>query len=209
MIRLFGSDYSVYVRIARLCLAEKAVPYTLVPVDVFAAGGVPPDYLERHPFARIPAFEHADFRLYETGAITRYVDEAFDGPRLQPDDPVARARCNQLVSIADNYAYPHLVWGVYVERMAKPAEGAVTDAAKLASSLVQARTILAALGDLMEDGPWMLGDQLTLADLYWTPMLDYFREAPEGANLLGDFPAVQAWWQRMAARPSVIETGRS
>ena len=172
MVRLFGADYSVYVRIARLCLAEKSIAYELVPVDVFATGGVALDYLTRNPFGRIPAFEHGAFRLYETGAIARYVDEAFDGPPLQPEDPAGRARCNQLISIADSYAYPHLVWGVYVERISKPAEGGTTDAAKLASSLAQARTILAVVSDLMGQGPFMAGDHLTLADLYWAPMVD-------------------------------------
>jgi glutathione S-transferase len=33
--------------------------------------------MTRHPFGKIPAFEHAGFRLYEAGAITRYVDGAF------------------------------------------------------------------------------------------------------------------------------------
>ena len=82
--QLFGADYSVYVRIVRLALAEKGVGYDLVPVDVFAADGVPAWYLELHPFGRIPAFEHDGLRLFETAAITRYVDEAFAGPPLQP-----------------------------------------------------------------------------------------------------------------------------
>ncbi len=110
--RLFGAEYSVYVRIVRLALAEKGTDYELVPVDIFAGDGPPQDYLERHPFGRIPAFEYEGFRLYETGAITRYVDDVFDGRRLQPLDPRERARCSQLMSIADNYAYPTLVWGV-------------------------------------------------------------------------------------------------
>ncbi len=63
--RLFGADYSVYVRIARLALTEKGVDYELVPVDIFAAGGPPAGYLERQPFGKIPAFEHGDFRLFE------------------------------------------------------------------------------------------------------------------------------------------------
>ncbi len=209
MVRLFGSDYSVYVRIARLCLAEKNVAYALVPVDVFAAEGVSQDYLKRHPFARIPAFEHGGFRLYETGAIARYIDEAFDGPSLQPDDPADRARCSQLISIADNYAYPHLVWGVYVERVSKPGEGSETDETQLTSSLAQARIILTALCDLMEKGPWMLGDQLTLADLYWAPIMDYFLQASEGAELTDEFPVLQEWWQRMATRPSIVGTRRT
>ncbi|MGY6202148.1 hypothetical protein [Paraburkholderia strydomiana] len=38
---------------------------------MFAKTGVPQEHLKRHPFGRIPAFEHGDFRLYETGAIVR------------------------------------------------------------------------------------------------------------------------------------------
>ena len=77
---VFGAPYSVYVRAVRLALEEKGVPYELVPVDIFAPGGPPPEHRERHPFGKIPALEHAGFRLYEAGAITRYVDEAFPGP---------------------------------------------------------------------------------------------------------------------------------
>ena len=38
---LYGADYSVYVRIARMTLAEKGVRYRLDPVDVFAPDGLP------------------------------------------------------------------------------------------------------------------------------------------------------------------------
>lgn len=44
---LYGADYSVYVRIARMVLAEKGVDHELVPVDVFAAEGVPAWYFDR------------------------------------------------------------------------------------------------------------------------------------------------------------------
>ncbi len=56
--------------------------------------GVPATYLEKQPFGKIPLFEHNGFCLYETGAITCYVDEAFEGPALQPQEPVNRARMN-------------------------------------------------------------------------------------------------------------------
>ena len=71
---IFGAPYSVYVRVVRLVLEEKGVHYELIPVDIFAPGGPPPEHMTRHPFGKIPAFEHAGFRLYEAGAITRYVD---------------------------------------------------------------------------------------------------------------------------------------
>jgi glutathione S-transferase len=66
--KLFGADYSVYVRAARLTLYEKGVDYDLVPVDVFAVAGPPSSYLARQPFGRIPALEHDGSNLYETGA---------------------------------------------------------------------------------------------------------------------------------------------
>ena len=66
---VFGAAYSVYVRIVRLALEEKGVAYRLEEVDIFAEGGPPADHLARHPFARIPAFEHEGFALFETAAI--------------------------------------------------------------------------------------------------------------------------------------------
>jgi glutathione S-transferase len=204
--RLFGADYSVYVRIVRLSLAEKEIVYELTPIDVFADEGLPEGYLARHPFGRIPAFEYAGFSLYETSAITRYIDEAFEGPKLQPSDMRERARCNQLISIADNYAYPQLVWGIYVERVSKPGRGATTDEAKVAAALPKARVCLEAISDLMGENLWLAGRQLTLADLYVAPMLHYFLMAPEGKDIIQQYENLATWWTRFAARPSMIAT---
>jgi len=88
-----------------LTLEEKSVPYELVEVNVFAPGGPPADYLKIHPFARIPSFEHAGFRMYEAVPIARYIDESFGGPMLQPSDIRERARMNQIIAILDSYAY--------------------------------------------------------------------------------------------------------
>jgi glutathione S-transferase len=200
---LFGAPYSVYVRSVRLALAEKGVPYRLVEVDVFAPGGPPAEYLaQRHPFGRIPAFEHDGFRLYETSAIARYVDEAFAGPRLQPSDPRDRARMNQIISVLDNYAYRTLVWDIFVERVRAPAQGRQSDEARIAAALPKARACLAALTELMGENSFLAGRDLTLADLHAAPMLIYFRMAVEGAALLGEAPALAAWLGRMERRDS-------
>lgn len=204
--RLYGADYSVYVRIARLCLHEKGVDYDLVPIDVFAEGGPPPEHFARQPFGRIPAFEHAGLSLYETSAISRYVDEAFDGPELQPSGTLARARCNQLISIADNYAYPHLVWGVYVERVSKPARGVPSDEEKIEAAMSKAAICLTAMSELMGRGPWLVGKKLTLADLYAAPMFDYFLMTPEGRDLIQNYENLKAWWSGIAMQPSMIAT---
>jgi len=203
---LYGASYSVYVRIVRIALHEKGVPYDLVPVDVFAEDGPPPEHLARHPFGRIPAFEHDGFALYETSAITRYVDEAFPGPPLQPSAQRERARMNQIVAMLDSYAYVPMVWDVYVERVLTE-EGETADEARIAVGLEKARTFLAALSDLLGERRWLTSAEPSLADFHAAPMFGLFAEAPEGAALMKEFPTVRAWWERIATRPSVIAAG--
>ncbi|MFM0594433.1 glutathione S-transferase N-terminal domain-containing protein [Paraburkholderia dilworthii] len=103
-VTLYGAAWSVYVRIVRLALEEKHVKYDLVEVDVFSKTGVPEDHFTRHPFSRVPAFEHGSFPLYDTNAIVRYIDDAFLGCKLQLTEPKARAKVNQIVGIMDAYA---------------------------------------------------------------------------------------------------------
>jgi glutathione S-transferase len=204
---VFGAAYSVYVRTVRLALAEKAAAYRLEEIDIFADGGPPADYVQRHPFKRIPAFEHDGFRLYETGAIARYVDEAFAGPALMPDEPRTRARANQIVGIVDNYAYRSMVWGVFTECVRAPAQGKAGDEALIASSLGVAGTCLDAFEGLASaEGPGLLGPTPTLADLYLAPMMRYFTMAKAGADMLATRPRLSAWWQWMQARPSMAAT---
>ncbi|MER8443228.1 glutathione S-transferase family protein [Mesorhizobium sp. M1066] len=199
---VYGAEYSVYVRIVRLVLAEKGIDYEFVPVDVFAAEGVPAWYFEHHPFDRIPAFEHDGFRLFETSAIARYVDEAFDGPTLQPADARGRARMGQIIGMLDAYGYRAMVWDVAVERLEKEAP----DEALIASGLRQAETVLGVLTSLKAPGPWLLGDQLTLADLHAAPIIAYFLNVAEGQGLLARFADIQNWYARIAARPSFVRT---
>ncbi|TSE11951.1 glutathione S-transferase family protein [Mesorhizobium intechi] len=202
---LHGADYSVYVRIARMALEEKGVDYELVPLDIFAADGIPAWYLRNHPFGRIPAFEHDGFRLFETNAITRYVDEAFDGPALQPADARGRARMGQMTGMLDAYGYRAMVWDVAVERLEK----AEPDEALIAGGLSQAETVLRVLTSLKAPGRWLLGDQVTLADLHAAPIIAYFLKVAEGQKLLAEFADIQGWYTHIAARPSFARTEKA
>ena len=198
---VFGAAYSVYVRAVRLALEEKGVEYRLEAVDIFAEDGPPAGYQRRHPFLRIPAFEHDGFRLYETGAITRYVDAAFPGPALMPAAPQERARADQIIAILDAYAYRTWVWDIFVERT-KDAP----DEARIAAALPRAETCLAAIAALMEGDAFFLGDAPTLPDFHAAPMFAPFRGTSEGEGLLAGHSRWQVWWAKMSERPSMAAT---
>src|SRR5690242_2253458 len=127
---LHGYRYSVYVRIARLTLAEKGVAYDRVEVNPFGPD-VPPAYLALHPFGRVPALVHDGFALYETAAITRYIDRAFPGRALQPAGSRELARMDQIIGIADAYGYWPLVRQVFSHRVFRPRTGQPSDEAEI------------------------------------------------------------------------------
>ena len=203
---VYGAPYSVYVRIVRLVLEEKGADYLLEPVDIFADEGVPAGYLERHPFGKIPAVAHDGFRLYETVAITQYLDEVLPGPALTPEAPQAQARMRQIIAVLDSYGYRPFVWDLFVERVRKPQEGGTSDEAVIAAGLEKSRACLRALADLRDGTDLFLGDRPSLADCHAYPMLRYMQLAPEGSALLEETGWPMRFLETMARRPGVAAT---
>lgn len=203
---LYGAAWSVYVRIVRLALEEKQVDYDLIEVDVFAKAGVPEDHFKRHPFGRIPAFQHGNFSLYETNAVVRYIDEPFPGCELQPTEPKTRARMNQIIGITDAYAYQTLVWDIFVERVVSARQGRSANEHKIAAALPRAAVCLSELSRLSDDRGFLIGDKASLADLYAAPIFAYFMQAPEAASLMKGHQKLECWWQRFARRDSMSRT---
>lgn len=202
---LHGYRFSVYHRIVRVVLAEKRIEYTVVEINPFARD-LPASYLRRHPFGRVPVLSHGDFSLYETSAITRYLDQAFDGPSLTPSDPEAVARMSQVIAIVDAYGYWPMIREVFAHRVFRPLQGETPDDAEIAAGLRAASTVLKALDDIVGEGKVLNGSEVTLADCHLAPMLDYFAAAPEGAAALGSCCSLGDWWARLSLRPSLIAT---
>ncbi len=198
---LYGPGYSTYTRSVRLALAEKGVAYQHVEVDFLQ--GMPDDHVSRHPFGKVPAFEHDGFSLYEVCAIGRYVDEAFDGPPLQPAEAVGRARMTQVISIIDSYTYAPLISQVVIQRLVMPMLGADSDEETIASALPAARKALGTLEGLLGDQAFLAGEALSLADLHLVPIYVYFSLAPEGRAVLENHSALRRWADRVCAQKSV------
>jgi glutathione S-transferase len=204
-VELYGYQYSVYSWIARLALAEKGADYRWIEINPFAPD-VPESYLALHPFKRVPALVHDGFEIYETSAITRYVDEAFSGPALQPTDPRHRARANQFLSIIDGYVYWPLVRQVFSHGVFRPRLGRPSDATEMQKGLAAAPDVLAALERLAADSEYLCSAGISLADIHLAPVIGYFALAEEGAALLKTKPKLSHWWATMSARTTYRAT---
>jgi glutathione S-transferase len=202
---LYGFRYSVYVRIARIVLAEKGLHYEHAEVDPFAPD-MPIGYLDLHPFKRVPTLVDGDFVLYETAAITRYIDEAFSGPILQPTDRRQRARMAQIISVIDSYGYVSMVRQVAGERVFAPLRKRQPDEALIRTGLEGSHRVLNALEAIIPgDSPVAGGNVWSLADFHLAPMMSYFTTAAEGEEALAHYARLSAWWEVMRKRKSVQE----
>ena len=199
-----GIPGSPYVRAALLTLEEKGADYELAAMTFGSLKQQP--HLSRHPFGRIPALEHDGWMLYETQAIMRYVDAVVPGPRLQPDDPRAAARMNQLMNITDWYLMPQVSRTITFDRVVAPRLNRPVDEEKIAQAIPNARICAAEIGRLLDGHPWMAGNAISLADLLLAAHLSMFAQAPEGAQILQHHDNLKGWLARIEARPSMQAT---
>lgn len=183
IIKIHGFPQSTYVRTACMACIEKGVDYEVVPLAFRE-----PSHAALHPFLRMPAMENGAVALFETLAIASYIDEAFDGPSLQPSNPVDAARMRQWISAGIDYLYEDLV-----------GAGLSGDDVT-AEALAKADKDLAILDDALADAPYLSGQSVSLADLFVAPMIAYGCVSERAAALVDSKPNLAAWRERMFQR---------
>jgi len=197
-----GSPYGRAVLIA--CL-EKGAPYRLAVVPL--GGSKQPAHLARHPFGRIPAIDDDGFGLYETQAITRYVDASYGTPgALTPTDAKAAARMNQAIGVVDCYVFADGGAKTLVfNRVVGPKLGFPSNDEAAVAAVPAARRAVEALAGMLGSSPYLAGEAFSLADVHAGPQLDLLSECDEGAAMLKGTP-LEAWLERLRARPSFAAT---
>ena len=205
-IVVYGIPGSPFMRAVQMGLEEKHAAYRIAAMGPGETKSKA--YLKKHPFGRMPAFEHGDFGLYETQAILRYLDDVFPEPPFEPSDPREAARVNQIIGINDWYFFPKAAAVIVFQRIIGPTLlGTTTDEAVVAAAVPMARTCIAELDRLLGGQRFLAGDRLSIADLMLAPQLDFFAATPEGKSLLAE-TRLKPWLVRMNARPSMQATLR-
>ena len=197
---IHGTPLSTYVRTCRMACLEKGVPYELDPLAPQS-----PEQKAMQPWGSVPAMTHGDVRMYESLAICNYIDHTFDGPPLQPADPLANARCWQWTSVFIQYLYRPAI-DIVLQRLVVPAQGGEPDEALVASSVPKSDTALDALDGALDGEVHFAGDEASLADYMVLPVLHYLKMTPEGESLLAPRANIARWQAAIDQRESAVET---
>ena len=201
-LSLLGDSRSTYTRTARMALAEKNVPYTLVPGRPHS-----PDVLAVHPFGRIPALRDGEIDVWETAAILNYIDECFDtGVTLRPGTIMERTRAAQWISAVNSYLYDTMVRRFVLQFLFPKGEGSKPDRTVIDAALAEMPAQLAALDQAYAHGAYVAGNSFSGADLFVAPILAYVQAFPEGAQLMAQYPNLMRGQALVRARASFTAT---
>lgn len=198
----------------RLALYEKGVSFESRLVDLARQEQKAPDYLALNPKGVVPTLVHDGHPVVESSIILEYVEDALSGPPLAPEAPHQRAAMRLWLRFSDESAYPAIAgptWE-YMQDLAASRPGSGTPSAppsrprysqaELAEADDRMSGCIAALEKALTGQDWLVGERFTLADAAVLPFAVRIR------NLRPDFinttrqPAVTAWLERAALRPS-------
>ncbi|TMA65219.1 MAG: glutathione S-transferase family protein [Deltaproteobacteria bacterium] len=194
-MKLYYSTQSRAVR-PRWMLEEIGAPYELVRLQL-GTDTKTPAYLKINPNGTVPALVDGDLVLFESAAICQYLADRHPEKRLAP--PVgtpARGLYYQWIHYAMSGLEPPLVT-IFLHTIRKPEAERIP--ALVAEARTQLGTVLGVIEQAVLGRTFILGDQLTAADvmvgstLVWAQMM----------SLLGDQqPATAAYLARLASRPA-------
>lgn len=203
MLTIYGHPMSTCTRKVLTTAAELGTPHELVLVDFAKGEHKQPTHVARQPFGRVPAVDDDGFKLFESRAICRYLNEQAGGA-LAPANARGRAKMEQWISIETSEFTGPAMKFVYHHIFQRAQDEATLTTAR--AGMEQALTVMEAE---LAGQPFLAGETFSLADVAFMPYVDYTKATP-AKEIYDRFPAVNAWWSRVSERPSWRKvTGRA
>jgi glutathione S-transferase len=197
MLKLYGFSVSNYYNMVKLALLEKGLPFeevTFYPTPT-------PESLAISPRGKVPVLGVDGGYINETAIILEYLEQTQKGTALLPSDPFERA---QVLAIAKEIE-------LYIELPGRACYGEAFFGMTLPDAIkekTKAELLLgfAALGRHGKFAPYVAGDSLSIADLYFlysVPLACAVGHKLFGIDLLAEMPQAKALLERLEQNPHV------
>ncbi len=141
--------------------------------------------------------------LYETTAITDYLNTVLASNKFSPSTPLLQARMRQIMAIIDSYLYSPVIMSIVLQRLIVPTQGGETAEDKVKDAVAPAQTALLAIESLTDGSPYLLGSEMSIADFYLMSIFIYLQQTPEFDVITAQTPKLRTWWDEVSKLPSV------
>jgi glutathione S-transferase len=229
--KLYNAPQSTCSQRVRFVLNAKHLPFEEVRLNLLEGDQLKPEYLKLNPNGVVPTLDHDGAIIIDSTVITEYLDEISPDGSFTPEDPVTRAHMRTLMHFIDEMAAAavrvptfNLAFLPSFQKMSRVAFVAMAESKPLRREfmLTMGQTgfpkadMDAALGRLRRTyermdaeigksgGPWLLGKDITLADVAVMPSL--IRIDDLGLPGWRDLPRVVTWFDNIRAHPAFKPT---
>ena len=179
----------------RALFEELGVPFDMVSLDLKRSEQRSPEYLAINPMGKVPAIRHEGALITEQPAIMLYLADLYPEKHLAPtiDDPLRG---------------PYLRWMVFYGSCCEPA---MMDRAFDRAPAPQMQcgygdydSVMHVIAEQLQhaqqnQGPWLLGERFTAADVLWGCALNFGMMF----KLVPDWPVFRDYVERVQARPAI------
>jgi glutathione S-transferase len=196
VIKLYDFKSSPNCQRVKIVLAEKNLPYEIVPVDLRAQEQKTPEYLKLNPYGKVPVLTDDGTVLYESCIINEYLDEKYPSPPLMPKDPAKKAKGRILIDYGmAHFDSPYQKLRMELMKEQKDQNPQIIDTAK-----GDLKRLLKRFEDELAEQDYLIGD-FSLVDADLLPRFTRL----EGFGVLPDpaLPRLAKYLERVKARSSV------
>ncbi len=169
-------------------LEEAGVPYELHIVDIMKGEQKQPDVLSKNAMGKVPTLLDDDLVVTEAAAIALYLADRYAPGRLCP-------------ALNDPRRGTYLRWSFFAPSVIEPAVMAKHsgwEVKEVSAGWGTYDAMLAAAEGAIAKGPFLLGEQFSMADVVFGGMLRFLI----GFKQIEPSPAFTAYVERLDARPA-------
>ncbi|HRD76316.1 MAG TPA: glutathione S-transferase family protein [Hyphomicrobiaceae bacterium] len=197
MLKVWGRKTSINVQKVMWTVGELGLKHERVDLGGPFGGLDTPGYGKLNPNRLVPTIEDDGVIVWESNAIVRHLAQKYGRGSLSPSDEATYARADSWMDWTLTSLYADVISTCFLGLIRTPASERNAPAVEAAAR--RAADKLALLNAQLADRPFIMGDQLTIADIpVGSLMYRYFNLAIPRPKM----PHVEAWYARLMARPA-------
>lgn len=200
-LTIIGFPLGNFTRTVRILCEEKDIPYEFDPAMPHTG---PVDAI--HPLGKIPVMRHGDVTLFESRPIAAYLELRFPEPPMMPRDPLESIRAEQWVSMINTSIDRTIVRQYILAHVLPSGPGGAVDRQVVDGAVPDMRRQLGVLEGAVQRTPFLASATFGYPDAAILPILDVLTSLPEGAEAMGERPALVDYLARCRGRRSLVAT---
>ncbi|CEL02179.1 hypothetical protein ASPCAL03351 [Aspergillus calidoustus] len=200
--KVYGATYSTCTQRVLFLLEELGIPYELVSISMKEGEHKTPTFVDQqHPFGRLPAFEDATTKVFESRAICYYLAAKYGGPLRPPCEDVKLSRFQQAASVEYSYFDPPITQLAYQKLFKRQMGQGEPDEQLVHECERRIQECLDYYEQLLGEDEYLAGKKFTLVDIFHAPWIAFLSRL-EMESDISSRKNLNAWWDRVRNRPA-------